>query len=301
MSAYQCWLAQREKLRDSLKATGDTSAAAYLVKHALAQVEQNTMAEQTDDLLRQQTGILFACSKTSLNLLDISITTRVWVARQQSVKTSKRRLSFWVMLCACLLQALCGVAAYLQALPLFWVPLCAALAATIAGWVFLRRAPAQEATDEDHLHVTAKPDTEKLFAAIDAQMRAVDRYISDFAYLNEQNTPANHAAELQNLSALAALLETVYGLEADAQPEAVEAVQRLMVGMGVSAVLYGAETARLFTVLPSLGETRTLVPAIVSEQNGALLLRGTAAVLQAEPKGMDVSPAGSTLAQTAKE
>ena len=49
MGAYQCWLAQRERLREALAATGDAAGAAYLTRHTLAQVEQNTMAEQPDD------------------------------------------------------------------------------------------------------------------------------------------------------------------------------------------------------------------------------------------------------------
>jgi hypothetical protein len=47
---------------EHLRNAGDASAA-YLTRHAIAQVEQNVMAEQPDDLLRQQTGILFACVK----------------------------------------------------------------------------------------------------------------------------------------------------------------------------------------------------------------------------------------------
>lgn len=279
MSAHQCWLAQRERLRESLRTTGDTSGAAYLTRHALAQVEQNAMAEQSDDLLRQQTGILFSCCKTSLNLLDISVTTKVWVAQTLAQKP-KKGFATWALLLVCALQIAVLLYAYVSHLWLLCVPPGATLIATIIGWVSLSRAKKLEEPTEDRLKVTAKPDTEKLFAAIDAQMKAIDRYINDFAYLNEQNAMQNGPADVQSTALLAGLMQAVYECEGDGRDEAVSAAERLLDSAGVHAVVYSSTDAHLFNVLPSITETRTLVPALLSQKDGALLYRGTAAVIQ---------------------
>ena len=52
--------------------------------------------------------------------------------------------------------------------------------------------------------------------------------------------------------------------------------------VGVRAVAYSLEDARLFNVLPSVTETRTLTPALLAQKDGMLLSRGTAAVLQTQ-------------------
>jgi len=281
MSAYQCWLTQKERLREALQASGDTANAASLTRHTLAQVEQNVMAEQPDDLLRQQTGILFSCFRTSLNLLDISITTKVWVAQTQAEKPKARPASWW-LLPACAAQLAAGLIAYLKNMPLIWMPLAAALVLTLVGWFALRRSPREAEPAEDRLKVTAKPDTEKLFQSIDAQMKAIDRYVNDFAYLNEQNALRNSTPGWKNVAALAELMEAVYECDGEAGQEAAATAERLLSGMGARAVPYSAADAGLFNVLPSITETRTLVPALVSLKDGALLYRGTAAALTAE-------------------
>jgi len=284
MSAYQCWVAQRSRLRESLQNASDAAAAAYLTRHALAQVEQNAMAEQPDDLLRQQTGILFSCCKTSLNLLDISITTRVWVARSQADKP-KRKPAFWLLLPACAVQLGLALYAYFTNLPLLWIPTAVSFAATLAGWWMLTHTPAQNPLTDDRLKVTAAPDTDKLFSAIDAQMKAIDRYVNDFQYLNEQNALQNNTAEGKNIALFAELMEAVYECEGDAQENAVYTAERLLASAGVRAVPYASADARLFNILPSLTESRTLVPALLSAKDGALLYRGTAAVM--EPAGTE--------------
>ena len=297
MSAYQCWLAQRERLRDSLKHTAEASSAATLTRHTLAQVEQNTMAEQTDDLLRQQTGILFSCLKTSLNLLDISVATKVWVAQSAAAPVKRRSPGAWSLALACGLTALVGWFAYARNLPALWIPLAAALAAIAFGWVSLGRARRAQPLAEDQLRVTAMPEPDKLFAAIDAQMKAIDRYINDFSYLNEQNTLLQSAPESGSVAHLAALMEAVENLETPEAQDVTAAADRLLEGSGIRALRYTAADAGYFTVLPSLNETRTLAPALVSARDGALLRRGTAAVFTRAPGAPSPAESAAEAAQ----
>jgi hypothetical protein len=283
MSAYQCWCDQKERLREGLRANGEGPGAASLVRHALSQVEQNAMAQQPDDLIRQQTGILFSCFKTSLQMLEITVTTKVWVAQSQSEK-SKHRPAAWWLLTACAIQLLLGLYAYFKNQTLIWIALATAFVCTMAGWFALHRVPSVSMPDDDKLKVTAKPDTEKLFQAIDAQMKAIDRFINDFTYLNEQNVLHRGTPDLAAVPALAELMQAVCECEGDAGEEAALAAERLIASMGARVVPYSVQEAKLFNILPSISQTRTLLPALVSQKDGSLLYRGTAVVLQAAPE-----------------
>ena len=280
MGAYQCWCGQREKLRESLRDCAETSGAAYLVRHAIAQTEQNTMAEQPDDLLRQQTGILFSCFKTSIGLLDVTVATKVWVA--QSQKTAPKRAgSASLLAIAALLLVAAGLLAYTKGLWLVWLPIAAALALGVVGLIVSRRGQRKEAPAEDTVRVTARPDAKKLFAAVDAQMEAIDRCINDFAYLNEQLLLKKGTPDAQNLTLISDMLEALYEADDETREAATLAADRVLEGMGMRAVGYAPENDAMFTVLPSKTETRTIVPAIVALDDNRLLRRGTAAVCAA--------------------
>lgn len=294
MGAYQCWLAQRERLREGLAIATDAQGATYLTRHTLAQVEQDTMAEQADDLLRQQTGILFSCVKQSLNLLDIPVNTKVWFAAEEAGRKAAPAWR-WLLILGCAMLTACGAAAWLAAEWLMLAGLAAGLALTLTAWLVHGKALRRHALPEDErVQVTARPDAEKLFRAIDTQMRAIDRYINDFAYLNEQSALAGISPDQHSISALAALMQAIYDVEGSEGEDAVAAAERMLSGLGIRAVAYSPQDQRLFTVLPSIQETRTLDPALVSLKDGALLHRGAAAVCEPQhPSAPSRDPVGA--------
>ena len=285
MSAYQCWVTQRDRLRENLTLAEQPGAIVSAVRHTLSQVEQNTMAEFTDDLLRQQTGILFSCCKQSLTLLELTVATQVWVAKSATPKP-KKQTGFVLLLVAALLTLACAGFAYGKEQWELYLPLAVALVLAVVGSLLWRRSlrPSDIAA-QDNLKVTALPDTEKLLSAIDAQMRALDRYMNDLSYLNEQSRQPGVFLDSGNLPLIANLLEAVAACEGESGEEAATAAHRLLEGLGLHPVSYSPEEARLFTVLPSLHLTRTITPALVSRKDGVLLYRGTAAVQDVAPEG----------------
>ncbi|MDD3412240.1 MAG: hypothetical protein PHY12_15660, partial [Eubacteriales bacterium] len=253
-----------------------SAGAAYRVRHAISQVEQNAMAAQTDDLLRQQMGILFSCCKTAVGLLDVTVATKIWVAQNEPKKHRKGPAAALFAVAAGL-QIFAGLIAYTKGLWLVWVSMAAALALTAGGFFAIRPRKSKE-PQEEQIRVTARPDAEKLFQAIDAQMQAIDRYVNDFAYLNEQRREGQNAPDAKNLALISDMLEALSECDEDAARPAMEALERMLDGMGLRAEPYSPEQARYFTVLPSKTETRTLVPALLSAADGRLLRRGAAAV-----------------------
>lgn len=104
-------------------------------------------------------------------------------------------------------------------------------------------------------------------------MRAIDRCANDFAYLND-SLQGREQGSSATAERLADLMEAVYELEGDEQDEVAGAAEGLLKGLGFRAVPYSAENSRLFTVLPSKNETRTLSPAIVSAEDFRLIRPG---------------------------
>ena len=279
MGAYECWCAQKPKLHESLKHGMDAGGIAYALRHALAQVEQNTMAEQENDLLRQQTGVLFGCVKTAVGLLDVSVTSKVW--ELQSQKAASPKGGNGLLGAALLIQA--GAGAYCYAIGQL-IPMIALLAALgVAGVALLRKKPkAEPKQQEERIKVSFLPDLERLFAEIDGQMQAIDGYVNDFAYLNEQMDNAPGGGDSKMAEAMANMLEAVYESGPDTCGSVEDAAEAILSGLGLAALRYGRETRHLFTVLPSKNESQTMVPAIVRASDHLLLKRGIAAVRMTE-------------------
>ena len=95
MTIYEHWLIQKEQLRPLLAEQNDMAGVVYQVRHALLQTEQNALAELTDDILRQQAGVLLSCIKNSAGLLETHINAQVWVPQSMKI-TPKANRSLWL-------------------------------------------------------------------------------------------------------------------------------------------------------------------------------------------------------------
>lgn len=276
MGAYDQWCAQKQKLRQEIQDVANVGSIAYAVKHALAQVEQNTMAQQGDDLLRQQTGILFSCVKTSVSLLDVSVATKVWVPQSYQSK-KKKPLSTMLLVIAALVHIATGLYSYTMGLWIVWIPLAAVLVLSALALAVGGKRRKQEAPS-DQVKVTLRPDEEKLLRVIDQQTQAIDRYINDFAYLNEQHGGQESTPDSKMIARVADMLEALYECDDDAMQAVQVAAQRMLDVLGLAAEPYSADNHHLFTLLPSKSTTKTMVPALVAKDDHRLLRRGVAAV-----------------------
>ncbi len=274
MTAYECWLHQKEKLRASITEQTELSSAAYLVRHSLAQVEQTVLAAQQDDVLRQQSGVLFACLKNSTALMDTATGAKVWVAQSVASAAPKKKGASFFLLLAAAIQLAAGLLAYSKNELILWVPMLGALILAAIGVILLRKGKPKAAMPEDDIKITLHPDVDKLLRALDAQMQAMDRSLNDFAYLNESPGGKSAALDEQTVDCIADLLESIAELGDDSP--AMDAAKRMLTGLGIEPVPYSEERRQLFTVLPSKSETATLAPALLSREDGRLLRRGTA-------------------------
>lgn len=278
MSAYDCWNEQKERLRKSLAQNQGQRQLSHAVRLAVAQVEQSAMAGQSDDTLRQQMGILFGLCKTCADWLDVTQTATTWtpVSAKQTKRKSGGRL-VWTGI-GLALQVAAGLYCYGKGWTLGWIAMAAAVVCAVAA-VVTRPQTTEPVLEE--MQVTVRPDLERLLGVMDALMRAIDRYMNDFAYLNEQvagSGALNPDGRMAGL--MAEMMEALYSCGDEAGSSATEAAIRTLKELGMEAVSYTPQTARLFTVLPSKTETATLSPAILSAKDGHLLRMGTAVVVQ---------------------
>ena len=89
-NVFDHWQAQKPALRAALEEQTDPAGAADRVRHALLQTEQNALAEMTDEVLRQQAGVLMSQLKTSVHLVDCQTSAQVWTPRRQADKPAAR-------------------------------------------------------------------------------------------------------------------------------------------------------------------------------------------------------------------
>lgn len=276
MTALENWQEQRATLANELKNQRAISDILYTVRHALMQTEQNTLAAQTDDVLRQQLGVLFGLLKNSVNLLNIPVAATIWTPYARKKKLHPG-LPF--LLTAAFILIVSGVWMYARNNLLGWLLPLATLALGLAGFLLNERARRKEETEQlAEQHTTCTLNTEQLLGAIEAQIVMIDRCATDFAYLNQSLRKPAGGSSWQNLDAVSELLETIYAYDDELRTQAADAMQQLLIEMGLEAVDFEPESEKLFTQLPSKSITRTLCPALLSADDHRLLRRGTAVV-----------------------
>lgn len=274
MSIWQHWQSQRENLRSTLTEQMTSSEVVFKVRHALLQTEQNALAEIEDHTLRQQAGILMNSLKGSLGLLEAHTAGKTWVA-QKSTKTSDSRSNLWRIA-----LALLGACAVWCVFRDEWIAAVLSLAGGAAGLFALitARKNGFSVLPEDEMQVTIGVDMERMLALLDGQLRAADRFLDDFGYLNEQARGGAGQADQAVISRAVDLMEALSDCDGEEILPVEDAARQLLLRLGLETVNYSEETSRFFNALPSKSVTRTLSPAILSTEDQKLLRRGTAAV-----------------------
>ena len=277
MTAYESWQEQREELSREIARQQELSGVIYATRHALLQTEQNTLASQSDDVLRQQMGVLFTLLKNSITLLNVPVSSTTWTAAsRRNEKRLERGFPFLLASGLVLLAAVLW--GYAKANLLGWVLPLGALVLCVIGLTMNRKERAAKSSAQPQLKVTHSIDSEQLLGAIDAQILMIDRCVNDFSYLNQSLRAPTGGIGMQNLEAVSDLLEVIYAYDDDLRQQAEDAIGHLLAEMGLETMEYSNETQKLFNQRPSKNMTRTLCPAILSAEDHRLLRRGTAVV-----------------------
>jgi len=275
MMIFEHWQEQKDALRIFLTDQTELADKVYQVRHALSQAEQNALAEMSDDILRQQAGLLMSCIRQSVSLLEAQDSTQVWVPQSMQTKAKRPAALRWSALALQLLVCLWCCAEQL------WFGLLLAAGAFIFSAVlfFTERRYKAPVQAENECRITTSLNTDKLFSLLDGQLRAADRYLNDFQYLNDQlRIGGSDCSDDAVISRASDMMEALYDVADEERETVQEAAVRLLDVLGMQVLDYSEENAQYFNTLPSKNVNRTLRPAILSGKDSTLLQRGTAAV-----------------------
>lgn len=285
---WQHWQAPREALKQKLAVREDVSKVLYETRHALLQTEQNAMAEASDDITRQQIGLLFKTLTDGLVFLSVPTTVQTWhleVPQTVSRKPAVQQRLLYAILCA--VQVLMALYCINQHLWLLLIPMLGCV--VFCGWMaFQKNTPAtpQEALTPD-AHVLL--DSENLLSLLDEQIRELDRLLADIEVLNEQLRGDPACTDQNTMNRFSELMEALYNGEDDASGDVIHTAEMILADMGVVLQNYSKEQSRYFSVLPTLNKARTIRPALISQKDGTLLCRGLATdTAESLNQGMEV-------------
>lgn len=121
-------------------------------------------------------------------------------------------------------------------------------------------------------------DGEALIRALRELCQAVDICVSDLMLLEKEAGAArlSGTADDAMLDLLTALMEAKASGRAELAMRSLDQAEQYLHMLGVELIHYDAEHAQLFDVLPTMGEARTIRPAMIKD--GRMIRRGVAAL-----------------------
>lgn len=271
MEAYAAFEARQADIRERLLAAKDPAGAVTAATMAMEQIAAELAQDEGDETARQrQQAVLAALRHAPMLLRAPQAQGRLVLDGAQEKGGGVRK------------GLLAAGALLLGALALFELidgrPLFAALQIAGAALLALGGAKAPQAQSA-RAEATLTVDADALLRALGELCRAADLCVSDLTLLERDGAAARLSGEADEamLDLLVSLLEAQETGRGDVALRRLDQVRTTLRMMGIEAVDFAAddaESARLFDVLPTLGEARTVRPALVKD--GALLRRGVA-------------------------
>ena len=143
-------------MRSLLDVQSDLSGVIYQVRHAVLQTEQNALAELSDDVLRQQAGVLMSCIKNNIALMEVPMTSEVWTVQKQDEPV--RQHSPFVLIFSGLMLLLLVVCILARS----WLCALLGVCALISGLIAMFPRKQAASSPDQEVRVTLKPDSERL-------------------------------------------------------------------------------------------------------------------------------------------
>lgn len=266
MDAATAFEHRRDALRAQLAGARDMDEAARAVTMALEQTAAELMQQEGDELARQRQQAVLALARRAPRLLACARAEGELVVSPTAAAPARGR---WLRAAGALVLAALALAMLADGKALF-----AALQA--AGCALLLLAPAQSPLPQAKARGVLGVDADAAVRAVGELCAAADVCVSDLTLLSrDAGALAAGEAEEATLDLLASLVEARATGDGDAALCALSQAEQRLREMGVEIVDYDAEHAVLFDLLPTLGEARTVRPALL--RDGKTLRRGVAA------------------------
>ena len=280
MNAVTAFENRRDALCAQLESAQDAAQAIAAATMTLEQIECDLAQDEPDDKIRQrQLAVLALARRSPLFLRAARAGGRIVLRQPEEPRHAApaRGLRMGLLGAGALVLAGLAVHAVLSG---------SAMTALFQGiGAFLLYAGAAQAPEQGVAEGVLTVDAQALLREVGEICQAADVCVSDLALIETESGPACLSGTVDDamLDLLASMMEASASGREDLAVRVVGQAEQYLRRMGVEAVFYGEEHAALFDVLPTLGDTRTVRPAMV--QDGNVLRRGVAAV-SARQKGV---------------
>ena len=276
MNAYTAFEHRRETLQAQLAQAQTIDEALSCCVMALEQVACELAQDEQDEQARQRQQAVMALARRAPQLLR-GVTARGELvleepAIQEEAKQDKLR-RYGMLLGAGLLASL-AVHELIKGETLF-----AALQLVGGALVLLcgMRQREMPADARVRARAAAIADAQALTRMLGELCQAADICVSDLMLLEHEAGAArlSGTADEAMIDLLVALMEAKASGRDELAMRSLSQAEQYLRMLGVEIVPYSEESASLFDILPTMGEARTIRPAL--KKDGALLRRGTAA------------------------
>lgn len=279
MNAVTAFENRKDALREQLAAAADMPEAIRALTMALEQTAAELMQGDQDDHARQRQQAVLALARRAPQLLlaarvDGELRIRETNDAPAAKAVTPRNAGLLILAALAVMQLADG--------KLFFAALQAAGAALLT-WDLVRtkRAAAAKTVSDSPAGVRAvgvlRIDADALLLAVGELLSAADICVSDIALLERDIAfaPRGGSADEATIELLVSLMEARQTGRGDVALASLAQAEQFLRALGVDCVFYSRENAAMFDLLPTLGEERTVRPALVKD--GALLRRGVAA------------------------
>lgn len=270
MDARTAFSHRESLLLDALKQAKNMDEAASACVMALEQTACELAQDEQDDLARQRQQAVMACAHRMPQLLRAVQARGELVLGGAAQPDGKQKRKRSAGMAGAFLLAALAVVELVEGQPLFAL-------LQMAGACLLTMGLTQKDTREMQARGVPCVDAQAAVRMLAEICQAADVCVSDLVLLEQETGTArlSGTADEAMIDLLASLLEAKASGRGELALRSLAQAEQYLHMLGIETMEYSAENAAMFDVLPTMGEARTIRPALV--QDGQVIRRGTAA------------------------
>ena len=275
MKTGDAFRANQAALEESLRQSATSEEAAAAIRTAFERTAALMAQEESDEVTRQREQAVLAVAKESGTLLRSVHAEGKLVSsgEEKKEKASPKTMALYGGL---------GVMAVLAVYELINGRWMFALLAVIAVLLlYIGNGPASGEQQKWKAEGTLRFEPEPIIRSMLSMCDAIDIAVQDLAIIDTEQTVRKMSGQEEALlDFVSALLEAKESGRADLVAESAAEAEQTLRRIGIQAIRYSPENGSMFDLLPTLGESRTVRPALVSGDR--IVRRGVAAVRMQE-------------------
>lgn len=285
MNAATAFEHRKDALREQLLQAQDAQQAALACTMALEQVACELAQDEEDEFARQRQQAVIAVARQAPALLQAGRARGELILAEQTTKAEEGdKLGRYLQLAG--VFTLCALAVYEYVQGRSGVALLQAIGALLFAAGSMRMQPARQ-EESAKARGIAYVDASAALMQMQQLCEAVDVCIGDLALVERSGSSMRLSGTSDDamLDLLVALMEAKASGRSEMALRSLNLAEEYLKMLGIAPVYYDAQTALLFDVLPTMGDSRTVRPALI--KGDTLVRRGVAAV-QSAPMGRSV-------------